>query len=108
MPTAMKEIISNLGSAVKSPRSLVSMCEHYSTRAQSYLTCELWFFLRLPAPFATGDRMQPDVSIRTTPAPGDLGAIVAMHGILYAREYGFDPTFEAYVAGPLADFVCAR
>jgi N-acetylglutamate synthase-like GNAT family acetyltransferase len=44
------------------------------------------------------------VTLRTTLKPGDLGAIVALHGTFYAREYGFDTTFEAYVAGPLAQF----
>lgn len=45
-----------------------------------------------------------DFALRTDIGPGDLGAVVAMHGIVYAREYGFDHTFEAYVAGPLAEF----
>lgn len=45
------------------------------------------------------------VTLRTTLRPGDVGYIVYLHGTLYAREYGFDPTFEAYVAGPLAEFV---
>ena len=45
------------------------------------------------------------VTIRTTLRPGDLGMVVYFHGLLYGQESGFDPTFEAYVAGPLAEFV---
>lgn len=43
--------------------------------------------------------------MRTALQPGDFGAIVALHGRLYAEEHGFDTTFEAYVAEPLAAFV---
>jgi GNAT superfamily N-acetyltransferase len=43
--------------------------------------------------------------VRTTLNPGDLGSIVRLHGAVYAQEHGFDPTFEAYVAAPLAEFV---
>jgi ribosomal protein S18 acetylase RimI-like enzyme len=48
------------------------------------------------------------VTLRHDLRPGDLGAVVHLHGTVYAQEYGFDPTFEAYVAGPLADFVRTR
>ena len=48
-----------------------------------------------------------DVTLRTELKPGDIGSIVRMHGVIYAREYGFDHTFEAYVAGPLGDCVRA-
>jgi ribosomal protein S18 acetylase RimI-like enzyme len=47
------------------------------------------------------------ITLRTDLRPGDLGIIVWLHGTVYARERGFDSTFEAYVAAPLAEFVCS-
>lgn len=46
----------------------------------------------------------PGIKIRTELKPGDIGYLTYLHGVLYANEYGWDYTFEAYVAGPLAEF----
>jgi len=37
--------------------------------------------------------------------PGDIGYLTHLHGITYAKEYGYDQTFEAYVADGLAKFI---
>lgn len=39
------------------------------------------------------------------PRPGDMGWVVQSHGSLYAREYGFDSSFEGLVAEIAAKFL---
>ena len=48
------------------------------------------------------------IAVRTTLREGDLDEIVRLHGTVYAKEFGFDATFETYVAGPLAAFGARR
>jgi len=46
-----------------------------------------------------------EISIRTGLQPGDTGDIMAMHGRLYYKEYGYTRLFEYYVAQSLAEFL---
>lgn len=46
--------------------------------------------------------MSREPTIRSELRPGDLGAIVAHHGRLYAEEYGVDSSFEGFVAAAVS------
>ena len=57
------------------------------------------------------ERLLGDASVRPRPAilrshrPGDMGWVVQSHGAFYASEYGFDSSFEAFVAEIVAKFL---
>jgi len=43
-------------------------------------------------------------AVRHEQRPGDIGEIIRLHGILYAREHGYSLDFEAYVAKTFAGY----
>jgi len=48
------------------------------------------------------------VSIRRLGKPGDLGWVVMAHGEMYARQFGWDTSFEALVSRIVADYACGH
>jgi N-acetylglutamate synthase-like GNAT family acetyltransferase len=46
--------------------------------------------------------------IRTIIKPGDVEAIISLHSTIYTKEYGFNTTFEDYVATPLRQFASSH
>lgn len=65
---------------------------------------------RLVAAMTTIERLldeeanRPEITLRAH-RPGDMGWIVQQHGLLYAREYGWDISFEALCAEITAQFL---
>jgi GNAT superfamily N-acetyltransferase len=54
------------------------------------------------------DRAARGVCVIREPRPGDLGWVISTHGEIYARERGWGASFEALVAGIVANFAASR
>lgn len=54
------------------------------------------------------DNLPANVAIRHDLRTGDISRLIALHTILHAEVRGWDATFEAYVAGPLAEFALSQ
>jgi len=51
-----------------------------------------------------GDKADDRTFILREPVPGDLAWVAHRHGVLYARDYGWNDEFEAFVAALVAQF----
>lgn len=53
----------------------------------------------------TGEKAESPLFTLRSHRPGDLGYITFRHAMFYSQAYGFDETFDAYVATGLSKFV---
>lgn len=85
----------------RSERGVAGMIEKLSSAERARLVDALHTVRTL-----LGDRSEPRTPyVLRQHEPGDMGWIVHRQGLLYAREYGWDNTFEALAAEIVAQFI---
>ncbi len=93
-----KQLMDTLEAA--SAKEITALMQGLSDAQQSQLTGSMACIQRI-----LGAPSHQRTFIVRDPQPGDWGTIISQHGVLYATEYGWDQTFEAFVAEIVAQFV---
>ena len=78
----------------------LAMLDAHGEAEQQEIVQHVQALMRLLSPQANGT---PAILLRP-PRPGDLGWVVHRQAILYAREYGWDSSYETLVSGIVAKF----
>jgi DNA-binding MarR family transcriptional regulator/GNAT superfamily N-acetyltransferase len=83
---------------------VAAMLEKLGTAEQQRVVGAMNTVETLLGPSPENTPLVPAIILRTH-EPGDMGWVTSAHGALYAREYGFDITFEALVGKITAEFI---
>ncbi len=86
---------------LRSNGAVAAMLSPLTSDGRTRLTAAMATIRELLEPAATGEAPHTLRSHR----PGDMGWVIQQHGLLYAREYGWDERFEALVAEIAARFI---
>ncbi|RJF94355.1 GNAT family N-acetyltransferase [Oleomonas cavernae] len=86
----------------RSQQAAADLLQPLAPQDQARLVQAMVSIQQLLAP--PGAARRPVMTLRPH-RPGDMGWVIGRHGALYAQEYGWDETFEAFVAEIAARFI---
>jgi DNA-binding MarR family transcriptional regulator/GNAT superfamily N-acetyltransferase len=89
----------------RSQAEAIAMLERLSPAEQSRLVEAMRTVQRVLDAIGDGTSSKSAALVLRPPQPGDIGWVVQRHGVLYAREYGYDERFEALVAEIASQFI---
>jgi DNA-binding MarR family transcriptional regulator/GNAT superfamily N-acetyltransferase len=78
----------------------LTMLDAHGEKAQADIVHHMQALMRLLSP----EPKSPPAILLRLPGPGDLGWVVQRQSILYAREYGWDNSYETLISGIVAKF----
>lgn len=86
--------------SVESDQELSSLTNHLTASQFDRLVASMQTIQQLLG----GGIPTPSITIRHDLRPGDLGLVTRYHGLWYAPEFGYDMSFEGYVAETVSEF----
>lgn len=81
-------------------QELAALTKHLSNQQYGELASSMQTIQNL----LTNHSSKPSITIRHDLRPGDLGLVTRYHGLWYAPEFGYDMSFEGYVAETVCEF----